>query len=453
MIGEQVSLGRRGFLLGAAGLVGAPLWGFGCEQGVAPSKGSPVTAPRVRALERITLGFIGMGEEGTEKNLEAFLRQPDVEVVGVCDVDRLRARAARLRVEQYYAGQSKSGVYAGCMETQDWREIVGRPDVDAVVVSTPDHWHVPLSLAAIRSGKDVFCEKPYSLCIGEGRVLCAAAERAGAIHLTASEARATLSFYQAAALARSGMLGRLRAIQIQIYRGYGEEERVPPPIAVRAEPVPEDFDYEMWLGPAPEAPYMKARCHGSFRYNLDYAGGNMTDWGFHLLDVAQWGNDTETTGPVWVSGSAVYPEWGLFNAATDWDVRMGFANGVELHFASGGLGIRFEGEAGWVRADFGGIETSSRALARAAEHELNAGIRFFAEGEHRNFLDAVKTRRAPYLPPETAHRSVSLGHLAQIAGTLRRRLTWDPVLERFPEDEEANRMLHRAMRSPWTLEV
>jgi predicted dehydrogenase len=447
---------RRAFLRHAAQITG----GFAaahllpaCGKRPAGAPMPPPDAPRPGPARRITLGLIGLGEEGAGKNLEAFLREQDAQILAVCDVDRYKARGARLRADAAYGEQTKSGRYQACAETGDWREIIARDDIDAVVISTPDHWHVPIAAAAARAGKDIFCEKPLSLTIADGRHLCKVVHRYGRILQTATENRATPAFYHAVRLARSGQLGKLHTIHVHLYRGFGSSEAYEPPKPIVPEAVPDGFDYDMWLGPAPHAPYMKARCAPTFRYIRDYSGGNLTDWGAHLLDVAQWGNNTEYTGPITVEGSGTFPEEGLYDVASDWDIRFEYANGVVLHLKSGGLFIRFEGEEGWVQADFSGFEASRPELRQQIFTHKVAGVVPHSEGEHRNFLDSVITRQPPYLPVEIAHRSITLGHLANIALFTGRKLTWDPEGETFPNDPAANRFLARAKRSPWNLEL
>lgn len=397
---------------------------------------------------RITLGFIGLGGHGVGVNLKSFLHQPDAQVVALCDVDRQRLDAAAELVRQSYAATGRGGT--GVFTTGDWRAVVERDDVDAVVVSTPDHWHVLPSIAAVRAGKDVMCEKPLSLTVREGRVLSDTVARYGAVFQTATENRSKANFLRAVSLVRAGCIGRLRRIITELPGGNGSEGEV---IPVRPQPVPAHLDYDMWLGQAPEAPYMKERCHFHFRWVLDYSGGYLTDWGAHINDIAQWGNDTEYTGPIRVQGHGRFPKHGLYNTATSFEVTYEYANGVTLICRSRSPAIRFEGTDGWVAVPSwsGAVEASSDEILRADVAPHQAVLRTCPGREHRDFLDCVKTRELTYAPAEVGHRTITLSHIGNIAMLLGRPLRWEPQHERFVGDAAANAMLSRPMRAPWTL--
>lgn len=437
---------RRRFLIGSAGTAAAavfptiiPSSALGVDGTVAPSN-------------RIALGFIGLGTEGRLKNLKRFMSLPDTQVVALCDVHGKRLHSAHLAM-QAYAREPAADMYRSCFLTRDWREVVARGDVDAVVIATPDHWHVLPAVAAARSGKDVFCEKPVSLTIREGRVLSDTMKKYGRIFQTASENRAIDTFRRACELVRNGRLGKLHTIQVEIFRGFGMNcSDVNPPF--KPMPVPDDFDYNMWLGQAPEAPYTKNRCHVFFRYILDYAGGNITDWGAHILDIAQWGNNTDHTGPVSVEGTGQFAQGGLYNVATDWNLTYEYANGVRLICKSSiGFSVRFEGENGWVQADWGAFEASSRELAKEKLGPDDLRLRTCRNGEHVDFIECVKTRQETYAPAEVGHRTASLCHLGNIALQTGRKLRWNPDTELFQEDDEANGKCSRTMRSPWQLDA
>lgn len=427
----------------AGALAGGPLVLCSCSR---------EAAPRVAPSNRIALGFVGLGTEGMRKNLKVLLKQPDTEVVVLCDVDEERLDEGYYLVTDYYAKSKPSGAYEGCQTTADWREVIAREDIDAVVISTPDHWHVLMAVAAARAGKDIFCEKPVSLTVHEGRVLSDTVRRYGRVFQTGSENRAREGFLRACELVRNGRIGKLHTIRTQLYRGHGMDEidRIVDPAA---ESVPREFDYDMWLGQAPEAPYNSKRCHSFFRFIFDYAGGNLTDWGAHVNDVAQWGNNTELTGPISVEGQGVFPEKGLYNVATDWEIAYKYANGVKLICKSGGFSVRFEGTDGWVWAEWDTMDASSGEILAARIEPDDIRLRTCRYGEHRDFIDCVKSRRQPYAPVEVGHRTATIGHIGNIAMRLGRKLRWDPDAERFINDEGANRMLSRPMRSPWRLDA
>ncbi|MGQ9573956.1 MAG: Gfo/Idh/MocA family protein [Thermoguttaceae bacterium] len=437
---HQRGFSRRRFLRGAA--AGGTL-GWAQVVGSRALGVGGVPAPS----SRITLGFIGTGDHGIGRNLTGFLRQPDAQVLAVCDVDASRRENARKIVEKHYAEAAAKASYQGCASYNDFREIIQRRDIDAVVNSTPDHWHVIPSIQAVRAGKDVICEKPLSLTVAEGRALADAVRKHNRIFQTASENRSMQPFHRICELVRNGRIGKLLRIRVQLPSGYwikqASQEVCPPPPG---------FDYQMWLGQAPEAPYCPARCHWNFRWILDYSGGMLTDWGAHLIDIAQWGNDTELTGPVEVSGSGEFPKSGLYNAATKFDIRCKYANGVELQIVSRSPAIRFEGTDGWIGCPSWGAppEAHPKAIldSKIGDREIHLDT---AADEHRNFLDCVKSRKPCYATAEIGHRTITIAHLGNIAMRLGRKLRWDPDKEHFVDDPEADKMLSRPMRPPWTL--
>jgi predicted dehydrogenase len=395
------------------------------------------------------LGFIGTGSHGIGMNLKTFLWHADAQVVALCDVDASRVARANEVAVKHYAEHRPSEVFNGCDMTGDWREIVARPDVDAVVISTPDHWHVLPAIAAAKAGKDVFCEKPLTLTVREGRILSDTMRRYGRVFQTASENRAKANFLRACELVRNGRIGKLHTIRTELPEGHrvqGGYGKIQQP-----QPVPDGFDYDMWLGPAPDAPYTPGRCHWNFRWILDYSGGHLTDWGAHINDVAQWGNGTEYSGPVSVDGHGVFPDDGLYNTATEWEIAYEYANGVTLICRSGAPSIRFEGSGGWVSCGWDTLKASSPAILNAVIGPEEIHLRTCPEREQRDFLNCVKSRQETYAPAEVGHRSITLGHIGNISMILGRKLRWNSDAERFINDDAANRMLSRAMRSPWRL--
>ena len=396
------------------------------------------SADRAPASQRITIGSIGVGGEGG-KNLGAFLGQRDAQVLAVCEVDPQRRQQAQDRVNQQY--QNKD-----CASCADFREIIARRDIDAVSISTPDHWHVPMSLMAVRAGKDVICEKP-TLTIAGGRMLSNAVSRYGRVFQTSTEDRSLPVYHRMAELVRNGRIGRLQRIHVKLPAGPGTPGDPTP------QPVPKGFDYELWLGPAPWAPYCAARIHWNFRWITDYSGGMLTDWGAHLIDTAQWANDTERTGPVEVEGTGKRYPSGLYDTCYEYRLRYRYASGVEMFVESGGVALRFEGTDGWIANDgwIGPLQASSKEILSSVIGPSEIHLFTCPAGEHRNFLDCVQSRKDPYFPAEIGHRCSSVMHVGNIALSLGRKLRWDPQQERFADDETANRMLSRAMREPWQL--
>jgi predicted dehydrogenase len=390
--------------------------------------------------KQVTVGFIGTGGHGTQRNLAMFLRQPDARAVAVCDAFRSRRDNAKRIVDEKYGTKD-------CTVHHDFREIIARKDIDAVMISTPDHWHALISAMALRAGKDVICEKP-TLTIAEGRLVADLVRKKKAVFQTSTEDRSYTVYHRLAELVRNGRIGKLERIEVTLPRGneYPNEKQAP---------VPEDLDYDLWLGPAPRAPYTPNRTEWMhWRHIWDYSGGMVTDWGMHLLDTAQWANDTEHSGPVEIEGKGSVNEGSMYNVFIDYDVTYRYASGVVLHVKSGGTGIRFLGRDGWVGSPSWNapVEASSEKIlnSKIGPEELHL---FTCEGgEHRNFLDCLKSRRDPYFPAEIGHRCATVCHLGNIAMKLGRKLRWDPVKEEFPGDAEANALRSKPMRKPWSLE-
>jgi predicted dehydrogenase len=382
---------------------------------------------------RITIGSIGLGGMGTG-NMKGFKGKSGSQVVALCDVD-----AGHLEKARETAGLDEKSTY------NDFRDLLARDDVDAVVVATPDHWHVPVSIAAVKAGKDVYCEKPLTLTIAGGRALADAVKRYGRVLQTGSQQRSGSEFRNACELVRNGRIGKLHTIKVGI---PGNNRKCPP--TWEAKSVPEGFDYDMWLGPAPWEPYTEQRCHYQFRFILDYSGGQMTNWGAHYLDIAQWGNDADDTGPVEIEGKGDFPESGLFTTAKKVDITYTYANGVKLLLTTGGGNTRFEGSDGWVFVTRGKIDAEPKSLLK--EKIGPDEIHLYNSRDHKqNFLDCIKSRKEPIASAEIGHRSSTVCHLGNIAMLLGRKVKWSPKKESFINDSAADSMIGRSMRSPWSL--
>ena len=335
-----------------------------------------------------------------------------------------------------------------CAAHGDFRDILGRKDIDAVMISTPDHWHVLMSVMAARAGKDVQCEKP-TLTIDEGKILVRTVRECKKVFQTSTEDRSIPVYHRMAELVRNGRIGALKTIRVTLPYQPGTPGDPTP------QPVPPELDWDMWLGPAPKAAYTRDRVHFNFRWIRDYSGGIICDWGTHLFDTAQWANDTELGGPVAIEGKGTFWEGGLYDTPKEYHVEYTYANGVRLLVDHGGTGIRCEGTEGWIEVP------SWRAELTASDPKILSseigpdGVRLFTcpAGEHRNFLDCVKSRKDPYFPVDKGHRVATVCHLGNLALLLGRKLAWDPEKEVFIGDEEANRHLSRPMRAPWTLDV
>jgi len=421
---KATNVNRRDFLKSSALVTGAAI----ALPTIVPSSVFGANAPS----NRITMGCIGTGGQGSS-NMKGFNAKSDCQVVAVCDVDASHRESASKTV-----GLDPKSCY------NDFRELLARNDIDAVSIATPDHWHVPTSIAAVRAGKDVYCEKPLTLTIAEGRTLINEVKRYGRVFQTGSQQRSGSEFHKACELVVNGRIGKLHTMKVGISGNNRTCEATWTP-----EPVPEGFDYNMWLGPAPREPYYTQRCHYQFRFILEYSGGQMTNWGAHHLDIAQWGNQSDDTGPVEIRGKGEFPKTGLFTTALNAEVEYTYANGVKIFLSRGG-GTRFEGTNGWVYVNRDKLEAEPPSLLTSVIGPNE--IHLYESRDHKqNFLDCVKSRKNPICTAEIGHRTSTVCHLGNIAMLLDRPLTWDPKAERFIGDDEANRMTWRPTRSPWRL--
>jgi hypothetical protein len=413
----------------------------------------------VAPSNRITLGFIGTGNQGTN-NLKAFLQLDDAQVLAVCDVNRasygyktadqyLGREPAKKIVDEFYADKKRTGTSNGCSAYEDFRRVLERDDIDAVVITVPDQWHAVMSIMAARAGKDIYCEKPMTLAIAEGWHMIKAIRRFGTVFQTGSHERSNYKSRFVCELVRNGYIGDLKRIITTV----GPNNKTAPARDWKPTPIPDGFDYNMWLGPAPWVPYHKDRCFYNFRFGLDYSGGQTTNYGAHSNDLAQWGNNTELTGPIEIEDmGSEWPTDGLFTTATKVGFRALYANGVELICKTGpeNMQVRFEGTKGWIQHGYRGFSCEPTNLQKITlgPNDIRLGD---SKNHHQNFLDAIKTRTDPAAPIEIGHRSATVCHLGNIAMILKQKLRWDPVAERFVNNDQANRMLTRPIRSPWHL--
>ncbi len=399
------------------------------------AKSATPAVRRVGANDRIGVGLIGCGGLGVGHHLATMLGIPDLDVRAVCDVDEAHVGDAMRMLEG--AGR-KAATFS------DYRKLLESKDLDAVLIATTDHWHALNAIHACQAGKDVYCEKPLTLTIAEGRAMVDAVRHYGRVLQTGSQQRSTWDFRWAVDLVRNGAIGELKSITACINRGPTSDWEAD------QEP-PKGLDWNFWLGPAPWANYTPKRCHGSFRWFEDYSGGRITDWGAHHLDVAQWALDADDSGPVSVAGEATFPTGGLFDTAVTFDVRYRYANGVEVVLTSEGEnGVTFTGSKGTI---FVSRERIDADPIDVLDTPPDSGpVRLYpSPGHHHDWIACMRERRRPTTDVEVGHRSATVCHLANIAVRLKRPLKWDPEHERFEGDEEANRMTWRPMRGPWSL--
>lgn len=392
---------------------------------------------RTAPSNRIALGCVGLGMHGHGVNLLSFLQEDDCVVRAVCDVFADRTEISRAAVDEHYGNRD-------CATTGDFRELFARPDLDAVVISTPDHWHVPMALLALDAGKAVFCEKP-TLTIESGRRLADAVRRRGAFFACGLEDRAVIHYHLLAEVVRNGAIGGLRRIRV----GLPEK-----PVFPREEPapVPAGLDYGLWLGPAPFRPYTPSLTDAQvWRQIRDFSGGSLTDWGAHLIDTAQVANFAEGTSPVAVEGEGFIPPDSVNTVPQRYRLSYRYANGVEMEVTSGETFIRFEGTDGWVGNTgwAGRPEASDMAVFRRKYDPQTNKLWPRRPREQRDFLDCLRDGRPPMYTAEALHRLSTTLHLGAIAMELRRPLQWDPATEAFVGDEAANALRARPERTDW----
>ncbi len=431
---------RRRFLGTALGAVAAPqiipASALGKDDKVAPS-------------ERIAVGCIGLGNRGPAL-MRAYLGQSDARVVAVCDVNGQQREKGKQTVDRHYGD-------SGCAAYNDFRELCGRQDIDAVSIASPDHWHVLHSLEAVRNGKDIYTEKALGLSLAQDKALRAACRRYGSVFQWGTQQRSGENFRFGCELVRNGRIGKLQEILVGVPHDFPFPNQP-------TQPVPKYLDYDLWLGPAPWAPYSYHRCRPwtkkdgySIWYHIsDYClGGIGGYWGIHHLDIAQWGHGTDGTGPVEVEGTAKFPEDGLTDCAVSWNVRHKYADGVTMIYTDqkqNEHGVLFKGTEGWVHVKRGHIDAEPKSLltSKIGPNEIHL---LKSPGHQRQFLDSIKTREPTVSGIDVAVRSDTLAHLTDICTRLGRKIHWDPKMERIDDDVAASRMLNRAMRAPWRVDA
>jgi predicted dehydrogenase len=401
---------------------------FGSPQWAAPS-------------DRIRLGFIGVGNRGGQ-NVGAFLKMLDrVDIVALCDVDSSHLTENLGRVEAVTKRK--------CATYNDYRKLLDDKSVDAVVITTPDHWHALNTIDACRAGKDVYCEKPLTLTIAEGRAMIAAARTNSRIVQTGSQQRSDDKFRRACELVRSGRLGKIHTVRVGISGvNFGKKK----PIADSKSPPPE-LDYDFWLGPAPYRPYNPKHVHYNFRFFWDYSGGQMTNWGAHHLDIAQWGLGMDESGPVHIEGKARYNAQKLFEVPEWCEVKYEYADGTKLICGQGEKGgTTFEGADGTIHVTRDHLDVKPASLAD--EQLSDSDVHLYQSKDHyANWIDCIHSRKLPICDVAIGHRSATVCHLGNIAIRSQKKIHWDPVKEQITGDDEVAKMTSRNYRAPWSLPI
>ena len=441
---------RREFVSAASTLLLAPT--------IVPA--SALGRERTAPGERVTVGVVGTGSRGFNL-IDSFLKQPDAQIVAVCDVDSFhyrdrewgKGRAYGLKpaletVDRHYAKESKNGKHSGCETTADFRQVCGRTEIDAVIVATPDHWHALCATEALRAGKDVYCEKPVTHLFSEGQFLYREVARHKAVFQTGSQQRSDFRFRRAVELVLNGHIGKVQRVEVGLPSGYDK-----PQGDTTAQEPPDHLDYDFWCGPAPVLPYMRARHHRWWRGHRAYGGGVLMDWIGHHNDIAHWALGVDRSGPSKVEAvNWEFPETDVYNTPHHYEIRCEYPGGVISTISDQNpIGTKLIGEDGWVYVRRGRLEASD---PRWTKSDFDPGsVKVYESPEHtRNFLDCVKSRQSCVAPPEIAHRSITPGHLGYVSNAIGRPLRWDAEREQIIDDDEANRLLNgSSYREPWTL--
>lgn len=407
----------------------------------------------VAASDRIVMGGIGLGSMGTG-DMNNFLKNPGVQYVAVCDVDTTHNKKALDLIEAKY-GNSDANAYG------DYREFLEKEKLDAVHIAVPDHWHALPSIAAANKGLDIYGQKPLARTVKEGRAIVTAAEKNKIIWQTGSQQRSGGQFHRACELVRNGKIGTIKRVEVGLPDG-GHKAGNPATVAV-----PEELDWDMWLGPAPKVPY-RGISHWNWRWQMAYSGGQLTDWAGHHIDIAQWGLGMERSGPISVEGEGVIRENDMYDVPMEYDIEYEYANGIEMRVANSrkyfkrkgkgwdgrkkdnkfGMGAVWYGEEGWIQVNRSGLFASDPKIL---DEKIGDGdIRLYrSRNHHQNFIECITSRKETVAPAEIGHRSISVALIGEIAMATGKKLKWDPKTERFSNSDEANKMLLRDYRSPW----
>ena len=402
-----------------------------------------VAARAFGANSKIAIGCIGVGGMGTG-NMRNFLGLEDCHVVAVCDTYEDRRQKAKGLVDKQYGD-------AGCAMYGDYRELLARKDIDAVMIAAQDHWHALIATAAAAAGKDMYCEKPMGVSVEQGQKILAAVRKHERVFQAGTWQRSQQKFRHACELARNGYVGKIHTVEVS---APGPQYQPKYTGAMDPQPVPDGFDWKMWRGPAPDKPYNPGRVAWPDWYLIwDYCAGFICNWGVHHLDIANWGCPQLGTESCEIEGKANYRKKGFTDNAEGWDVTFTFSSGLKMHYTDQNkqkVGTRFIGDKGWVHVDRAGMwsEPESLLKVKLKDDELH-----LHESKHHqdDFLTSVRSRKAPVSNVDATHVASYLGLLADIAARLETKLKWDPKQEKFIGNDAANKMLSRPLHNGWKL--
>jgi predicted dehydrogenase len=430
---------RRKFLAAAGAAIAMPtiipLSALGRDGKTAPS-------------ERVTVGVVGWGWQGPD-DTRACLPLPNCQVVAACDLDTDHLKDALDTMNGFYHNKDCKGYH-------DFREMMARPDIDAVILAVPDHWHALVAIEAANHKKDIYGEKPLAKTITEQQAIVHAVERNNRIWQTGSWQRSVANFHKAAEIVRNGYIGEITHVEVGLPSGHADFMKTGQ--YTTPSPPPPELDYETWIGPAKMMPYIRARIHRNWRWNYNTGGGQLMDWIGHHCDIAHWGMDADNSGPYEVEGHGDFPpEDAVWNTCTKYRIELKYPKNITMTIAGGypdiRSGTKWIGTEGWVWVDRSGFEGSKPEWNDYKElPEEMRKVKLYSSSNHRkNFIDCVKSRQPTITPVQTAHHSAIPGHLGLISMLVGRKLRWDVASERILNDHEATRLMGRPYRAPWKL--
>jgi len=406
-----------------------------------------------RPSDKINIGLIGCGRIARDHNLPEILKYDIARVVAVCDLDSKRMADGKKLIEDYYAKKTGSTNYVDVKMNEDYRKMLLNPEIDAVIICTPDHWHAQPAIEAALAKKDIYLQKPATLTVAEGRLLSDLVARQGMILQIGAQCRSSVPQYRKAAeLVRNGRIGKIHTVTI----GLPGDPSGPDALEMV---VPKNLNYDKWLGSTPEVYYTELRVHPQNNYSRpgwlrceQFGAGMITGWGAHFFDYSSWGMNTEHTGPVTVEGVARFPKSGLWDVHGDYMLKAEYENGITM-YTSGAFptGIKYEGDEGWIFVSHAGKNTLNASDPRILDSEIKGNeIHLYKSDEHHgNWLECIQSRKQPISPIEMGHRACTVGLISQIAMKVPGVLKWDPKTERFKENNLANSMLKRKQRYPY----
>jgi len=421
---------------------------------------------------RITLGVVGWGMQGPG-NTAAFLEINDCQVVAACDLDKNHLHDAVNKINSHYGNQD-------CKAYHDYRELMARKDIDAVMLAVPDTWHALVAVEAAQNKKDIYGEKPLARSIAEQQAIVKAVQKSDRIWQTGSWQRSQAPFRKAAEIVRNGLIGKITRVEVGLPAGHhdfagtapalltklGKPDQNPEYLAsvvpgspdwnTAVTPPPADLDYATWIGPSQEEPYIQARVHMNWRWNYNVGGGQLLDWIGHHCDIAHWGMDADNSGPAEIEGEGTFPpKDAIWNTCTKYRITLKYPEDITMVIAGGHHDIRsgtkWIGTEGWVWVDRGGYDASNVDWFMQIPEDRYKVKLYHSDNHQKNFIDCVKSRKPTITPVETAHHSAIPGHLGLISMMTRRKLKWDAAKEVILDDAEASKLLSRPYRSPWKL--